>query len=236
MFFIKEIKYLEMREKYLIGVDEVGRGALAGPVVVGVAAIPFGFKIKEKGLPALKDSKKLSEKQREEWFSFIKKEPKIIFETARVNVLKIDKINITQAANVAAGRAVLRLMKKAGRENIRSVILDGGLYLKIPNVRRQIGKTKETDYFKGQKRLMTARTIVRADEKFKEVALASIVAKVGRDRFMRRLHKKFPEYGFDRHVGYGTKFHKEKIRLCGVSAVHRKSFCGFLEKEKILEV
>jgi ribonuclease HII len=205
-----------MERKYKIGIDEVGRGALAGPVMVGVAAIPFGFRIKEKGLPTLQDSKKLSEKQREEWFSFIKKEPKILFETARVNVLRIDKINITQAANLAAFRAILKLVKKMGEKNIKSIVLDGGLFIK--NRKFQAEAFKKID----------KKTLPKADEKFKEVMLASIMAKVKRDKYMKKLHKKFPEYGFDRHAGYGTKFHREKIKLCGVSLVHRRSFCKFL--------
>ncbi|MFA5173527.1 MAG: ribonuclease HII [Candidatus Paceibacterota bacterium] len=205
-----------MERKYKIGIDEVGRGALAGPVVVGVAAVPYGFKMKEKDLPILKDSKKLSEKQREEWFSFIKKEPKIFFGTARVNVLGIDKINITQAANLAAGRAIFKLIKKIGEKNIKSIVLDGGLFIKNKRFQEEI--FKKTD----------KKTLPKADEKFKEVMLASIMAKITRDRYMKKLHKKFPEYGFDRHVGYGTKLHREKIKLCGISLAHRRSFCKFL--------
>ncbi|MDD4761816.1 MAG: ribonuclease HII [Candidatus Pacebacteria bacterium] len=203
-----------MKGKFIIGIDEVGRGALAGPVVVGAVAILDSNK--KECFRILKDSKKLSEKQREKWFDFIKREPKIFFKTARVNPKGVDRINVTQAANLAAWRSVFELVRRIGEKNVKSIILDGGLFIK--NKEFQAKTFKKID----------KKTLIKADEKFKEVMLASIAAKVVRDRYMQKIHKKFPEYGFNRHVGYGTKLHKEKIKLCGLSLAHRRSFCKFL--------
>jgi len=187
----------------------VGRGALAGPVLVGAVAMPVGFKTRKKGLPILKDSKKLSESQREEWVSFIKKSEEVVVETARVSAGVVDRINISQAGNLAGSRAMERLIKRVGEKNIKGIILDKGLKLGI------LSSVK-------------IKTEVKADEKYKEVMLASVMAKVERDKYMKRLHKKFPNYGFLNHVGYGTEEHRKQIKLCGLSDIHRKSFCGKL--------
>lgn len=191
---------------YTIGIDEVGRGALAGPVVVAAVALPKGFTPKLTGMPPLKDSKKLSSSQRNEWFDYLKSDPRVFYASARVYQKKIDKKNISRAANIAASKALDKLIKESSIKKF-SVILDGSLYLASPN-------------HKG----LQSRTIVRGDDKFTSIKFASIVAKVTRDEYMTKLHKKFPEYGFGKHKGYGTKLHKSMIRKHGVRDTHRLTF------------
>ena len=197
--------------RYEIGIDEVGRGALAGPVVVVGVMIrsDLRFKIYEWG--TLKDSKKLSARQRELWCAHFFKNPEIIFAVARVYPRQIEKLNISGAANLAALRAYKRLMVIGKWKMVNPrVYLDGGLFLK--------NRKWQTENIKN------ARTIVKADEKITAVKIASIIAKVHRDDFMRRLAKKHPEYGFEIHKGYGTKKHQAAIKKRGPSDAHRKSF------------
>ena len=208
------------RIKYIIGIDEVGRGPLAGPVVVAALAVPTKLRIKNAELrknfksAKLRDSKKLSLKQREIWFEYVKKHPKIFYAIASVSPKVIDKINISNAANLAATRAFQKLVNtyaiasvltKNNNVNVK-IFLDGGLYLNKKYPR------------------LSASTIIKGDEKIPVISFASIVAKVTRDRMMRKLHKKYPQYGFDKHKGYGTKKHFKAIRKHGLSPIHRKSF------------
>lgn len=173
---------------------------MAGPVVVAgiVAKKPFG--IKNRGLGPLKDSKKLTPKKREAWFRYFSSHPKISWAVARVTPRVIDRINISRAANLASLRLVKKLLTPGKRA---FAYLDGGLALPeyIPH-----------------------RAIIRGDEKMKIIAAASIMAKVTRDRAMRRLHKKDMRYRFDVHKGYGTLLHRKLIRRFGYSDIHRKSF------------
>lgn len=196
-----------MSKKYVIGIDEVGRGCLAGPVVVGAVLLRRGERLNSKKLGKVRDSKKLTVKAREEWAKRFK-EISLPFATARVYPAVIDKINISKAANLAALRVFTRLAKA---NNLRAedcpVYLDGGLYLGDKSVGFPL-----------------AETIVRGDQKIKAIAAASIIAKVSRDKFMVKLAKKYPEYGLDVHKGYGTKKHIEAIKRHGLSDVHRRSF------------
>lgn len=198
------------RVKYLIGIDEVGRGSLAGPVTVVAVAIPHNFKFKIQNLK-LRDSKKLSAKQREEIFRIIKKHPRVLHARANVYPRVIDRINISQAANLAATRAFARLITN-NRKLITSkikVFLDGGLFLSKSLVDRN---------------KLLVRTIVRGDEKFNAIKLASIVAKVGRDRIVSRYDREFPKYEFAAHKGYGTRAHIKAIKKHGICDRHRLSF------------
>jgi len=197
-----------------IGIDEVGRGALAGPVVVVAAAIIRTARFATE-LGTLKDSKKLTVKQRERWYAHFVTHPQIFFAIARVYPRQIEKRNISQAANLAAKRALGRLATKGGsaRSNTK-IFLDGGLYL--GNRGEQAAK------------FPTAKTIIKADETIPAVAVASIIAKVYRDRFMTKLAKQYPAYSFEIHKGYGTKIHREAIRENGPCDVHRLTFLGKL--------
>jgi len=200
--------------KYIIGIDEVGRGPLAGPVVLGVVAIPQNFRLKNKKLGRLKDSKKLSEAQREKWFSYFTQEKQILFSVARAYPLQIDTINISRAANRAALHAYKRLVSRhKSLKNSHRVLLDGGLYLG----NKSLSKEK-----------YGAKTVVKGDEKHLPIMIASIIAKVTRDRYMVRLAKKYPGYGFELHKGYGTAAHVKAIRKKGPTPAHRMSFLKFL--------
>lgn len=199
-----------MRKKYIIGIDEVGRGSLAGPVTVVATMIPKNLELRIKNLGKLKDSKKLSPEQRERWFEYIANHPHIDFTVAHVQPSVIDRTNISHAANLAAHRAFLRLTKTYNLSpKTCSIFLDGGLFLGNGKWRMQNEKI---------------RTIVRGDEKINAVKLASIVAKVRRDRLMVRIGKKYPHYQFHLHKGYGTKIHKNTLKKHGPSEAHRKSF------------
>ncbi|MFH1694578.1 MAG: ribonuclease HII [Patescibacteria group bacterium] len=192
---------------YTIGIDEAGRGALAGPVVVGAVAVPYGFNLRIKHLPKLKDSKALSSRQREVWYQYIQENPLIFSTSARIYQKKIDKINITQSANIAASYAFEGLLNKLKFSKLPKILLDGSLYL-------------------GSKdhKVIPSKTIVRGDEKINSIKLASIVAKVTRDRYLEKLDRRYPEYRFGSHKGYGTKAHFLAIKKYGVLDVHRLTY------------
>jgi ribonuclease HII len=195
--------------RYVIGIDEVGRGALAGPVVVAAAMVKEGaWKTANRPLIALKDSKQLTPRQREVWFRYFKENPGISFAVARVYPRQIEKRNISGAANLAALRAYKKLFVRYHLAGARHhVLLDGSLFLG--------SKAKQPSH---------AKTIIKGDEKVQAIAIASIIAKVSRDRFMAQLAKKYADYGFDIHKGYGTKLHREALRTHGPSIVHRLTF------------
>ncbi|MEK7593232.1 MAG: ribonuclease HII, partial [Patescibacteria group bacterium] len=193
----KKSKKSSPNRDYIVGIDEVGRGALAGPVVVAALALPKNLEFRIKNLAKnlklpLRDSKKLTSRQREIWFQYIKKLP-LSYRIVAVSPKIIDKINISNAANLAASRAVCKLTKnyKLKTKNFK-VFLDGGLYL---------GVLKAKSY------KLKAKTVIKGDEKIPAISLASIVAKVSRDRLMKKFHKKYPRYDFVHNVGYGTKKH-----------------------------
>lgn len=188
-----------MRKKVqIIGIDEVGRGPLAGPVTVCALVLKCDFDIIK-----FRDSKKLSAKQREVWFKQIylwKKNGKLDFKIAFVSAGMIDKIGISKAIKKALEKSLYELKPK----NSHPILLDGGLKAPVE--------------FKNQK------TIIKGDEKEVAIALASIVAKVSRDALMIKMSKKFPQYEFHLHKGYGTKLHYKKIKKHGISVIHRRSF------------
>jgi len=199
--------------RYVIGIDEVGRGSLAGPVVVAAVAVPQGVRLYNYFLGKLRDSKKLTPASRERWFNYFRSHPKIKFDLAWVYPRQIEKINIARAANLAAWRAFNRLVCRYGLSlRLCRIFLDGGLFL---------GNRKKRDV--GVK----AKTVVRGDGRIPAVKAASIVAKVSRDRAMKRLAKIYPVYGFGFHKGYGTKKHFAAIKKHGPSEVHRLTFLRF---------
>ena len=200
-------------EKWIIGIDEVGRGPLAGPVSVGVFMTDKktgNWILKNIFENKLRDSKKLSAKKREKnykKFLELKKLNKISFSVSHISNKIIDKKGISKAIQTGVKKSLKELhhtflMKKGNPSFIR---LDG--LLKAP---------KE---FKNQK------TIIKGDEKEKIIAWASILAKVSRDSLMCKMAKKFPEYGFELHKGYGTVKHKKMIKKYGISVIHRLTFC-----------
>ena len=203
MDFREERKLYKKGYKVVVGIDEAGRGPLAGPVV----AAAFYFKKVEDGpLPFVKDSKQLTAKQREEIYEALKKNPRVEWGIGMVSEKVIDRINILQATKLAMRRAVKNLENRlceAGLHTIDFLFIDGnfGIKCSIPQ-----------------------ESIIKGDEKVFSVAAASIVAKVKRDRMMVNYHKRFPEYCFNKHKGYPTKQHKYLIKKYGVCRLHRKSF------------
>lgn len=189
--------------KWLVGIDEAGRGPLAGPVSVGVVVAPMTFKTVFKKY-AVKDSKKLSEQDRERWYKWLvkeRREDKLNFATALVSNQVIDKQGIVPAVRLGIKRCLNRLNLKPEE---CEVLLDGSL--KAPLIFNQ------------------QKTIIKGDETEPIIALASIAAKVRRDRYMCRLAKKYPQYQFEIHKGYGTKGHYKALKKHGASLIHRLSF------------
>lgn len=192
---------------YIIGVDEVGRGPLAGPVVLAAVCLPYGIKIVNRKLGKLKDSKKLSQKKREEWVGYFKQHPQIRFALARINSRGIEKLNISGAANRAAYKAITKLARTYNLQpKTYKLMCDGGLYPRAKNFS------------------LISETIIKGDEKVTAIKIASILAKVQRDRYMLKLAKKYPQYGFEEHKGYATKRHRKAIKKYGPSEIHRKTF------------
>ncbi len=198
--FREEKKLWRKGYKIVIGLDEVGRGALCGSVVACAITI-FGnqnFKIQS---PKIKDSKKLTPKKREEIYEILKENPNIEWGIGRVSEKVIDRINILEATKLAMKRAVRNLERKCSCSDF--LIIDGnfGINLDIPQ-----------------------KSIIKGDEKVFSCAAASVIAKVTRDRMMLRYHKKYSRYGFDKHKGYPTKFHRQIIKKYGFCKIHRRSF------------
>ena len=195
-----ENKYYDKGYKLIAGVDEAGRGPLAGPVFA--AAVVF-----EKGtyIPEINDSKKLSEKKREELFEIIK-EKALYYNIVSVDEKEIDKINILAATLKCFNLAV------SGLEELPDVaLIDGNRCGEMP---------------------VEFETVVKGDAKSMSVAAASILAKVARDRYVTELDKKYPEYNFAKHKGYGTKEHLEAIARFGPCPIHRMTFKGVREHVK----
>ena len=186
---------------FVVGLDEAGRGPIAGPVVAAAVAIQ-NEKYGMKGIK-LKDSKKLSRRQREKNYKIITKNPAISWGVARVSEKIIDKINILEATKLAMVRAVANLKTKSGKRKIDFLILDGRMELDLP---------------------IPQKSIVKGDEKVFSCAAASIIAKVTRDRLMEKYHQEYPCYGFDKHKGYPTRYHVRMLKRHGSCKIHRKTF------------
>lgn len=203
-----------MKTRITIGIDEVGRGSLAGPVVLAAVACQGPIRWTHPKLGRIRDSKKLTPARREIWFRYLTEHPRIAWRVTRVGQVVIDRINISQAANRGALRLVKNeaLRRSSGQtKNDQSffVWLDGGLKLppEIPH-----------------------RALIRGDEKMPIIAAASIIAKVWRDRYMIRLGRQFPLYKFEAHKGYGTRAHYAALRQNGRTPIHRQWFISGLGK------
>ena len=179
--------------KLVCGVDEAGRGPLAGPVCAAAVILPDNCEIE-----GLNDSKKISEKKREALFDIIK-EKAIAYSIAYGSLEEIEEYNILEATYLAMNRAIEGLNTKAD-----FALIDGN---RVP---------------KGIK--IPCETVVKGDSKSCSIAAASILAKVTRDRLMLEYDKKYPQYLFAQHKGYGTKAHYEAIKQHGVCEIHRRSF------------
>ena len=185
----------ELRKKgyeMVAGVDEAGRGPLAGNVTAAAVILPSGLLIE-----GLNDSKKLSAKKREALYDEICKGA-LCYAVATASVEEIDEVNIRNATYIAMNRAIDALKIKPDY-----VLIDGDCI-------------KECKY--------EHECVIKGDSKSASIAAASILAKVTRDRYMKELSEKYPQYGFEKHSGYGTKAHIAAIKEYGASEVHRKTF------------
>lgn len=200
--------------RFIIGIDEVGRGALAGPVVVGAFAHPVGVPPRNAALGRLKDSKKLTSEMRRKWCDYFAARSDFRHCIARSRAGTVDRVNVSRAANLAAHRALTRLfVLLRAKPHECKIILDGGLYIKDKHFQKQ--------------KFPSALTANKADENMRAVAAASVLAKVGRDTYMEKADGRFPGYGFALHKGYGTSLHREALRRLGLTPLHRATFCSF---------
>ncbi len=192
----------------LIGIDEVGMGCLAGPVVVCALAVsPEFYNTKHRRLAGMRDSKLLSPTQRTRLAAELEGIPGLVWRTALCEPAEIDRINIYQASRVAMRRAVSELPLSDNP----MVLVDGN---------------KRIHDFK-----LPQMPIVKGDQKIWAIAAASVLAKVYRDRLMEQYAREYPLYGLEVHKGYATKMHREAIAIHGPCPIHRRSFRGVLTEE-----
>ena len=182
------------------GIDEAGRGPLAGPVVAAAVILPAGYE-----LPGLNDSKKLTAKKREALYEALMADDAVQKSIAQATVEEIDELNILRATHLAMRRAAEGLPG-----GVDFCLIDG---LPVPGFP------------------LPSRSIVKGDARCLSIAAASILAKVWRDHYMQELHRQFPEYGFDRHAGYGTRAHMQAIREHGATIHHRRTFAPVTQLE-----
>lgn len=188
-----ENQYFEKGIQYLCGIDEAGRGPLAGPVVVAAVIMP-----KDSKLEGVNDSKKVSEKKRELLYEQIKEEA-ISYSVAIVDEKEIDQVNILNATKEGLTTAIRGLKVKPER-----IIVDALTGIDTCGIPYD--------------------SVIKGDAKCYSIAAASILAKVTRDRIMRKMDEVYPEYGFEKHKGYGTAAHIAAIKEYGLCPIHRKSF------------
>ncbi|MDO8265739.1 MAG: ribonuclease HII [Candidatus Saccharibacteria bacterium] len=179
----------------MIGIDEVGRGAWAGPLVVAGCC----FHENPGFTRGLDDSKKLTRKKREELDGVIKSNT--FFKIVSLSHKRVDRLGLTEATK----QAILEIIKEMPSN--ADIILDG-----------------KYNFLKGTKYETRTKVVIGADGKYPSVMAASIIAKVERDSIMQEFDKKYPEYGFDKNVGYGTKKHAQALRKHGITPIHRLSF------------
>lgn len=200
-----EIELMDKGYSLIAGVDEVGRGPLAGPVVA--AACIFD---RDVDIVGIDDSKKLSEKKREQFFDEIK-DKALAYGIGEASCEVIDEINILEATKLAMKRAIDeadKMLESKRRDRIQIVIFDA---VKINDLKKE------------------QMSVIKGDQTYFSVAAASILAKVTRDNLMKEYDKVYPEYRFASNKGYGTKAHYEGIKKAGITEIHRKSFLKNLD-------
>lgn len=193
---------------HTIGIDEAGRGPLAGPVTAAAIVLSVG-----QNLEGISDSKTISEKKRQQLFERITGECSV-YSIVSVGPRRIERHNIREATRIAMKLAAERVYRQLLK--LRRVRVPTECFLRID------GNTPiET--------ILPQETIVKGDSSVIDIAAASILAKVARDRIMERLAGRYPGYDFEKHKGYPTKAHRESIALLGPTGVHRKTFAGVRE-------
>lgn len=191
--------YAEGRTR-VCGIDEAGRGPLAGPVVAAAVVLPPGYE-----LPGLNDSKKLTARQREALYEHLMADESVLKCVATATVAEIDELNILRATHLAMARAAQGLPQP-----VDFCLIDG---LAVPGFP------------------LPSANLVKGDARSLSIAAASVLAKVTRDRYMAQLAEQYPQYGFDRHAGYGTKAHLQAIQQYGITPHHRRSFAPVAQME-----
>lgn len=193
---------------FVVGIDEAGRGPLAGPVAVAavrVSTTPRAKRALTQAFPVVKDSKQLTPKRREEWFAVLQKLKRAGHVSCGVTLVSAKVID-AHGISAAIARGLEKSLAKAEATPKRSsVLLDGGL--------------------KAPRRFDRQKTIIRGDATHLEIALASVVAKVTRDRRMDAYARVHTKHAFEKHKGYGTGEHIKLIRKYGLTPIHRRSFC-----------
>lgn len=199
--------------KYVVGIDEAGRGPIAGPVVAAAVVVPV-----DKIIAGAADSKKLSEKKRNAIYKQIMEDSSVLVTFSVIDHTKIDELNILQATMTAMNETVDELLKKYSIQDLEKiyVLVDGN---KSPN-----------------KMPVLSRPIVRGDAYVYPIALASIVAKVERDRIMCAYDRQYPMYGFAKHKGYPTKDHIRALHQYGPCPIHRLSFKPVQNRKPIITI
>ena len=198
-WFLYERRAVSDGHPLVCGIDEAGRGPLAGPVYAAAVILPMDCVIE-----GLNDSKKVSEKKREQLFDVIL-EKAVAYGIGSASAEEIDRINILQATFLAMERAVSAMKRPADW-----ALVDGNRMPPLP---------------------IPGETVVKGDAQCASIAAASILAKVSRDRVLRELDQEYPQYGFAKHKGYGTKAHYEAIKQFGVLPEHRKTFLKNLSEK-----
>jgi ribonuclease HII len=198
-----DFSHEQAHESPIAGVDEVGRGPCAGPVVACAAILPAGFATRPWA-SAINDSKKLTAKKREELYAVLTED--CIWALGEASVLEIEQINILRASLLAMRRAIEGLATVP-----QTVLVDGN---KTPTV------------------LMKCHAIIGGDAKCLSIAAASIIAKVTRDRMMAKLAEEFPHYGWDKNAGYGTPKHIAAIEAYGLTPHHRQGWAPVIKRMK----
>jgi len=201
--FNEEKKLWKRGIRHVVGLDEAGRGPLAGPVVAVAVVLkrsisPRGANGETLLFKTIKDSKQLSENSREKIYEILTNHPAIKWGVGIVSEKIVDKINILEASKLAMVNAVDGLKIKTD-----FLLIDGN--------------------FKIDSKILQ-KAIIKGDSKVFSICAAGIIAKVTRDRFMQKMHKKYPEYGFDKHKGYGTALHTKNLKEFGACKIHRKTF------------
>ena len=189
--------------KYVVGIDEAGRGPLAGPVCAGAVMINKNSNISE----IVRDSKKMSEKKREQAYEYILGNS-LAFGVCMISSQLIDRYGIQIAVRMAMEGALKELESMLGK-NAQYLIIDGNNVESIEGYSQLKIKSGDLNHY--------------------SISCASILAKVTRDRYMKEISKKYPLYGFEKHVGYGTKLHMEVISKYGICPIHRRSFSPIKE-------
>src|SRR3989344_1060637 len=211
--FSEEKKLWQKGYECVVGLDEAGRGPLAGPVTAAAVAVNSKFKNQKSKLQfkiqnlSVNDSKRLSEKKREELYDILINHEDVTWGVGIVSEKEIDRINILQATKLAMQKALENLYSKYTSLHKKSIgdflLIDGNFAIKTE---------------------IPQRSIIKGDAKVFSIAAASIIAKVTRDRIMRQAHAQSPVYGFDKHKGYGTAAHIASLEKFGASDIHRRSF------------